>query len=692
VATTTASLDLGADLNPAQLEAVRSLEGPHLVVAGAGSGKTRTLVARVAWLVAQGVEPESILLLTFTRRAAREMLRRATALLDERVNRVAGGTFHSFANTVLRRGARRLGYTPDFTILDRADAAELLGGLRTELGYDRRERRFPRKDTLADLYSKLANTRHSLDSLLEEDYPTFVEDREAIAALRQLYQSRKQEQNVMDYDDLLLRLRDLLAEHDDVRRRLSQTYRYIMVDEYQDTNRLQAHIAALLASEHGNLMVVGDDAQSIYSFRGADFRNIMDFPELFPDARITLLEENYRSTQPILDLGNAILDASSEKFSKRLFTRRTGDRKPWFVRTGDDHDQAVFVCDRILELREEGVPLKEIAVLTRAAWHSNTLEIELGRRNIPFRKFGGVKFVEAAHVKDVSALLRIAVNPLDASSWLRVLQLLPGIGPRRAQQLSELVTKAGGDLEKAFATQRRAARYGDALEELCDVLGSLANPAPPVPERLERALGWYRPLLQGKYDDAQRRARDLEALQVLAEQYQSLERFLTDIAIEPPEFGRDPRERDTEDEWITVSTIHSAKGLEWEAVFVLNLNNGQFPVMNALSDPESYEEERRLLYVAVTRCKRHLWLSKPEVIAARFGGIGELSPLLRDIAGLERLVESSSFSAPREPAGAGAGGGATSAGSLAGATAGDAARASRLAHIRDYFKDGDAGS
>ena len=687
----TIAFDLARDLNPAQLEAVRSIEGPHLVVAGAGTGKTRTLVARVAWLIAQGVDPESILLLTFTRRAAREMLRRATALLDERCGRVAGGTFHSFANLVLRRGAKRLGYTPDFTILDRADASELLGALRAEEGYDRRERRFPRKDTLADLYSKLANTRHTLHSLLEAEYPNFVEDREAIAALYELYQVRKREQNVMDYDDLLLRLRDLLVDHDDVRRRLSQTYRFIMVDEYQDTNRLQAHIAALLASEHGNLMVVGDDAQSIYSFRGADFRNIMDFPQLFPDTRIVLLEENYRSIQPILDLGNAILESSQEKFSKRLHTRRSGERKPAFVRAGDDHDQAVFVCDRILERREDGVPLAEMAVLVRAAWHSNTLEIELGRRNIPFRKFGGIKFVEAAHVKDVSALLRIALNPLDASSWLRVLQLLPGIGPRRAQQLTELVGNAGGDLEKAFATQRRSARHGEALEELCDVLGALQNPSPPVAERVERALGWYRPLVPAKYDDSQRRLRDLEALLVVAEQYTSLEPFLTDIAIDPPEFGRDPRERDTEDEWITVSTIHSAKGLEWDVVFVLNLNNGQFPSVNAAGEPAGYEEERRLLYVAVTRAKNRLYLLKPEVVAARFGGIGELSPLLRDVAGFENLVESSRWSAPRDPSSGGGDGGFGAPETTSGA-GGDAARASRLAHIRDYFKNEEPSS
>jgi DNA helicase-2/ATP-dependent DNA helicase PcrA len=399
---------------------------------------------------------------------------------------------------------------------------------------------------------------------------------------------------------------------------------------------------------------------------------------------VILLEENYRSTQPVLDLGNAILESSREKFDKRLFTRRPGDQKPAFVRTGDDHDQAAFVCDRILELREEGTPLAEMAILTRAAWHSNTLEIELGRRNIPFRKFGGIKFVEAAHVKDVSALLRLAINPLDGPSWLRVLQLLPGIGPRRARQLTELVLAARGDVEKAFATERRKARSGAELEELCDLIGALANPAPPVPQRLERALVWYRPLLETKYDDPKRRARDLDALLVVAEQYRSLEQFLTDLAIEPPEFGRDPSDRDPEDEWVTVSTIHSAKGLEWDAVFILNLNNGQFPVMNASGEPDAYEEERRLLYVAVTRSRKYLWLLKPEVVAARFGGVGELSPLLRDIAGFERLVESTSWSAPRPDLD----GAETTDGTDPAAPAGSRANAPaarRLANIKDYF-------
>ncbi len=671
-------LDFEGDLNDAQLQAVRNLEGPHLVIAGAGSGKTRTLVYRVANLVEQGVAPESILLLTFTRRAAKEMLRRASSLLDERCNRVAGGTFHSFANIVLRRWAELLGYSKDFTILDRADAGALVGSLRSEHGHDRRERRFPRKDTLADLFSKQINTHRSLEQLLEEDYPQFLDDLDAISEIQEQYRARKKEQNVMDYDDLLVNLRDLLANHPDQRNRLSSTYRYVMVDEYQDTNRLQAHIGALLASAHGNMMVVGDDAQSIYSFRGADFRNIMDFPKIFSDCQVTVLEENYRSTQPILDLSNEILRASTEKYSKELTTQIEGNAKPVYVRTADDHDQAAFICDAILELREEGAPLEEIAVLSRAAWHTNSLEVELRRRNIPFRKFGGIKFVEAAHVKDVCALLRISLNPLDVSSWLRVLQLLPGIGPRRAQQMTELVVRSAGDPETAFSTQFRAARYGPGLRKLSDALRDISRGSEAaVGERIKGALAYYKPLMSNNYDDATRRAQDLEALLVIAERYQTLERFLTDIAIEPPEFGRGLEDRDRDDEWITLSTIHSAKGLEWESVFVINLVNGHFPVMSATLEPDAFEEERRLLYVAVTRCKENLFLLKPEVVASRawMSGVGETSPLIREIKGFDSLTESRSYRPSRDHDSFG--GGITSPG----------ASRDRLSRIEDYFDD-----
>ena len=643
-------IDFDRELNAAQRLAVTSLDGAYIVVAGAGSGKTRTLVYRVANLVLKEVPPESVLLLTFTRRAAQEMLRRASGLLDERCRRVAGGTYHSFANIVLRRYAKKLGYSNNFTIVDRCDAVDMMGVLRTEGGYDSRGKRFPRADTLVTVVSKQVNTQRSLESLLDEDFPQFHDDLDAIADLQQRFQQRKAEQNVMDYDDLLINMRRLLVEHDKVRRKLSSTYRYVMVDEYQDTNRIQAHISALLASGHGNIMVVGDDAQSIYSFRGASFRNIIDFPAIFPGCKTILLEQNYRSTQPILDFGNAILEKAREKYSKKLFTEVSGDEKPVFLRTTDDYSQAHFVCERVLELREEGVPLREIAVLTRAAWHSNNLELELRSRNIPFRKFGGIKFVEAAHVKDVSALLKISLNPLDAGAWFRILQLFEGVGPKTAQRIAREVIDGGGKVGVLTARKYRGKKYSADLETLHGLLKELAAAELGLPEKLAATLTAYEQWLPKKYDDAVRRKRDLESLEVVAERYDDVETFLSDLAIDPPDFSRAEGDGDREDEWMTVSTIHSAKGLEWHAVFVLHLLNGRFPSFNSLRDPDSFEEERRLLYVAVTRAKNDLYLIKPEEISGRGGyhEIGELSPLIAEIENLEELTEVRTFALAEE--------------------------------------------
>ncbi|MEM9552887.1 MAG: ATP-dependent helicase [Acidobacteriota bacterium] len=673
------AVHLRTALNERQLRAVTHIEGAHLVIAGAGSGKTRTLTHRVAHLVQQGVRPESILLLTFTRRAAAEMLRRATQLLDERCRRVAGGTFHSFAVQVLRRHAEALGFGTRFTILDRADAVDLMGMLRTEAGYDRKgSRRFPRADTLVNLVSRHVNTQKPLDQLLEEQFPNFAGETDAVTDLAGRFRRRKREQNVMDYDDLLVHLRDLLAEHGAVRRELAAQYRHVMVDEYQDTNRLQAHITALLASAHGNLMVVGDDAQSIYSFRGADLRNILDFEKIFPDAERILLEQNYRSSQPILDLGNAVLAQAREKFDKALFTEEPGDEKPRLVRTPDDHGQADFICRRVLALREEGVPLTDMAVLSRAAWHSNTLELELQNRNIPFRKFGGIRFVEAAHVKDVCAILRLAVNPADTAAWFRVLQLFEGVGPKTARSITDHVLERGADPRVLVQPKLSRKKYGDDLRRLSELLLDAGKPSHPLPARLETVLEGYRPWLAKAYDDASRRAEDFESLRVVAEKYDDVESFLSDLAIDPPEFGRGGSVGDGEDEWLTVSTIHSAKGLEWHTVFLLEMNAGRFPSYAALRSDDDLEEERRLLYVAVTRAKRELHLMKPEVISSRAYSreVGELTPLLAEIPHLDGLVDEVHHVPGVEPDGAGPSG--TSADSAAD-------DAERLRRIQDYF-------
>ncbi|MEM1203694.1 MAG: ATP-dependent helicase [Acidobacteriota bacterium] len=672
--------ELRAALNPPQFEAVTAGDGPHLVIAGAGTGKTRTLVYRVAHLVRSGVRPESILLLTFTRRSAREMLHRASGLLDERCRRVAGGTYHSFANQVLRRYAPRLEFDPAFTILDRPDAVDLMGLLRSEAGLDRRDRRFPRAQTLVDLLSKHVNTQKPVQDLLERDYPQFVNELDGIQDLAGRFRRRKREQNVMDYDDLLVHLRDLLAEHPEVRKELAGRYRHVLVDEYQDTNRLQAHISALLASVHRNILVVGDDAQSIYSFRGASFRNILDFPKIFPGARQTILDESYRSSQPILDLSNAVLRGARERYEKDLFTRVEGDRKPALVRTPDDHGQADFVARTVLELREQGVPLGEMAVLARAAWHSNSLELELANRNIPFRKFGGIRFVEAAHVKDVCAVLRLGVNPVDTAAWFRVLQLFDGVGPKTARSILDHVLERGGDPRVLVQPKLRVRRYGADLEALANLLQQAGGEGVTPSAFLSKVLDQFRHWLPKKYDDAARRVRDFETLEVIAERYDDLGAFLADLAIEPPDFTRaQGGGDDQEDEWLTVSTVHSAKGLEWHTVFLLQLNAGRFPNWNSLQDDDDFEEERRLLYVAVTRAKQGLYLLKPEEIANRGQGfeVGELSPLLAEIQDLGTLVDERTHAPGFEDDG----------GTADAATADDS---DQLQRIQDYFSTTDS--
>ena len=466
-------------------------------------------------------------------------------------------------------------------------------------------------------------------------------DLDPILDLQGRFQRRKKEQNVMDYDDLLVNLRDLLKENGDVRQILGGQYRYVLVDEYQDTNRLQAHISALLASVHRNIMVVGDDAQSIYSFRGANYRNILDFPKIFKGASKTLLEQNYRSTQPILDLGNGILASAKERFEKNLFTREEGDEKPQLLRTPDDYGQAEYICRRVLDLREEGVPLGQMAVLARAAWHTNSLELELQNHNIPFRKFGGIRFVEAAHVKDVCAILKLAINPLDHAAWFRTLQLFEGIGPKTARSITGHVMERDGDFRVLVQPKLAVKKYGKDLQGLVAALEAASDSKASLASKLESILVRYRPWMDKKYDDAAVRARDLEALSVIAERYEEIEQFLSDLAIDPPDFSRGRPDDDDEDEFLTVSTVHSAKGLEWHTVFVLQMNAGRFPTFQSLREEDDYEEERRLLYVAVTRARRHLYLMKPEEIATRAYSyeVGELSPLLADVEGLYDLVD-----------------------------------------------------
>jgi DNA helicase-2/ATP-dependent DNA helicase PcrA len=598
-------------LNPAQYEAVTTLKGPLLVVAGAGSGKTRTLTYRVARLVEEGIPPGSILLLTFTRKASQEMLRRAASLLDHRCEKVAGGTFHSFANATLRRYAAKIGFESGFTILDRSDLEDVVSLLRTRLNLNFKERRFPRKRTIAGIFSKAVNKQLTVEDVVFDDYSNFVDDLPDLLRLQGLLEAYKKKHALVDYDDLLIYMRQLLQRHRDVRERLSQTYQYVMVDEYQDTNKIQADIVQLLACSHNNVMVVGDDSQCIYAFRGANFGNIIDFPHLFQDTKIIKLEENYRSTQPLLDLTNVIIDRATKKYTKILFTRKKGGTPPALVRARDERMQSQFVVQRILELREEGIPLGNVAVLFRSAFHSFDLEIELNRANIPFVKVGGFKFMETAHIKDVLAHMKVLANPNDSVSWHRILLLLDAIGPKTAEEIVKGVTTSGEGIV-GLAIHKPKPRYSKGFERLKETLKSLDMHRPSVAEMGARVVRYYEPMLKKQFDNYPKRAKDLEHLLTIMERYADLEKFLSDMALEPPSASvEDILAADYDDEKLVLSTIHSAKGLEWHTVFVIWALEGRFPTIYAVRSEEEMEEELRLMYVAASRAEENLYFTYP---------------------------------------------------------------------------------
>jgi DNA helicase II / ATP-dependent DNA helicase PcrA len=604
-------LDYRKELNDAQYQAATAMDGPLLIIAGAGTGKTRTLVYRVAHLIDQGIDPRSILLLTFTRRAADEMLRRASLLIDGRCSQVAGGTFHSFANLVLRRYGRHLELAPSFTIMDRSDSEDVIQLIRSDMGLNTKEKRFPRKQTVAEIFSMTHNKQTALNDLIELEYPHLVDANFELAELFTRYTDYKRTKSLLDYDDLLVKLRDLLANHADVRQRLSDSYRYIMVDEYQDTNHLQDQIVRLLASTHDNVAVVGDDAQSIYSFRGADFRNIMDFPKQFPGVRIIKLEENYRSTQPILNLTNEIIQRAKEGYEKRLFTRKSVGTRPKLVQAASEQMQSQFVCQKVLELREEGVPLWDIAVLFRSSFHSFDLEIELARHQIPFVKRGGFQFMETAHVKDLLAHMRVLANPQDAISWNRILLLLEGVGPGACQKIIKYLLDGTNTVERLRSYSAKG-KIAHGLRTLAQVLEE-AGQAELPPEQAQYLMQYYVPILKQNYpDDHPKRLRDMEHFQGMTERYRSLERLLSDMALEPPNdsiggvLAVDPDEGP-----LILSTIHSAKGLEFHSVFIIWALEGRFPSFYNTTTAEELEEERRLLYVAATRAKQNLFISYP---------------------------------------------------------------------------------
>ncbi|MES2319103.1 MAG: ATP-dependent helicase [Pseudomonadota bacterium] len=602
------------------IDAAAGSARPLLVIAGAGSGKTSTLAHRVARLIMRGADPQRILLLTFSRRAANEMTRRAGAVL-QRVLALRGseaptslpwaGTFHSIGARLLRDYAGRIGLDHAFTIHDRGDSEDLMGMVRNEIGLTQSAKRFPLKGTCLSIYSRVVNSREPLGLVLQSTFPWCSEWEPELKSLFGAYVDAKQEQNVLDYDDLLLFWADMAADPE-LGPELGGLFDHVLVDEYQDTNRLQAAILTGMKPDGQGVMVVGDDAQAIYSFRGATVRNILDFPKQFTQpACIVTLERNYRSTQPILDASNALIAAALERHAKTLWTDKVSTALPQLVLIPDEAEQARWVCNRILEHREAGMALTAQAVLFRAASHSAALELELMRRNVPFVKFGGLKFLEAAHIKDVLAVLRFAQNPSGRMAGFRVAQLIPGIGAATATRLLDAVGVAA---EPVRAVEEFAAptKSGGDWQQFVALYKSLKAPGLRWPADIELVKQWYVPHLERMHDDATVRAADVEQLARLASAYGSRETFLAEITLDPPEATSDragPPHLD--EDYLILSTIHSSKGQEWKSVHVLNVVDGCIPSDMSTGNSDDIEEERRLLYVAMTRAKEHLHLVIP---------------------------------------------------------------------------------
>ena len=592
-------------LNEAQRTAACAGGAPLLIVAGAGTGKTNTLAHRVAWLVLQGVSPERILLLTFTRRAAQEMTRRAQKIVGEAAKEVRlpwSGTFHSIANRLIRRHSARLGLEPNFSVLDRGDAADLMDVVRHELGLSKLEKRFPRKDTCLAIYSHRVNTQAPLRRTLVDAFPWCAEWEEDLTRLYRAYVERKLAHQALDYDDLLLYWH-AMASDPGLAAEMSAQFDHILVDEYQDTNALQAQILKLLRPGGEGVTVVGDDAQAIYSFRAATVENILGFPDQYaPPARVVTLERNYRSTQGVLDAANALIGEGARQYRKVLEAARGAGARPRYVSVADDQAQADYVVGRVLEARERGLALKRQAVLFRASHHSDVLELELVRRDIPYVKYGGLKFLEAAHVKDLLAVLRWADNPKNRVSAFRALQLLPGVGPATAARFYT-------GFEAGYFSWEGLRTNSSEFDALMLELG---NAESPWAGQVGRVREWFEPILEQKYEAAQARAGDLWQLERIAQQFATRERFLTELALDPPQASGDLAGAPHRDEdYLVLSTVHSAKGQEWDAVHVLNVADGNFPSEYATGRAELIEEERRLLYVAMTRAKNELHLIAP---------------------------------------------------------------------------------
>jgi DNA helicase-2/ATP-dependent DNA helicase PcrA len=628
-------IDYARELNEQQLAAVTAPPGPALVIAGAGSGKTRTLTYRVAYLLEQGIPPDRVLLLTFTNKAAGEMMRRVADLLGHELAALWGGTFHSIGNRVLRQHATLLGFERDFTIMDREDAKHLISTCVGESDIDVKATRFPKAEVLGDIFSLAVNTEKSIPQILGEEYGYFDTLAPQIEDVQKRYAARKRATNAVDFDDLLVLWLRLLKDHEEVREHYQRRFQFILVDEYQDTNKLQSDLVDLLAARHHNVMVVGDDAQSIYAWRGANFANILKFPERYPEAKTYKIETNYRSTPEILNTANAAIAANVNQFAKQLTPARKSGAKPALVTCGDAAEQAAFVAQRVLELREEGSDLNKMAVLYRSHFHALELQLELTRRNIPFSITSGIRFFEQAHIKDVTAYLKLVTNPRDELAFKRLVQLLPGVGGKGAEKLWKLFETGSRNTQHATrspiatALQKCAASAPKkatlAWSQLTATVSQLEessirkSAAKMIPIVIEAGYDDY---LKENFANYRSRLDDLKQLAIFAQQFESVEEFLTQMALltnVEAEHEQQPANRD--EERIRLSTIHQAKGLEFDVVFIIMLCDGMFPSARSMETGEGEEEERRLFYVAVTRARNELYLSYP-LIRAGYGNTG----------------------------------------------------------------------
>lgn len=620
------AIDYSAELNGEQLQAVTAAPGAALVIAGAGSGKTRTLTYRVAWLLEQGVDARSILLLTFTNKAAREMLDRVRALVPGAGDGVWGGTFHSIGNRILRQHAGEIGFRTGFTIMDREDSEDMIAAVLAREGIVTTDRRFPKAEVLADIFSYAINTGLPIQKVIVEKYRYFFPLAADIERVQTAYEGRKKQANSMDFDDLLSKTLELLLTCPAVAAHYQQQFRHVLVDEYQDTNRLQSELVECLAARHGSIMVVGDDAQSIYSWRGANFENILDFPKRHPEAQVFKIETNYRSVPGVLELANAAILANEKQYPKNL----TAVRKPHAVRPAlvplaTNSDQAAFIAQRVLELRDEGVELHEMAVLYRAHYHSMEVQMEFTRRGIPFSITSGLRFFEQAHVKDVAAFLKFAMNPRDEVAFKRMIRLLPGIGTKTAENLWSLTADAlDGTLEfsrlHGLKVPSKAVRTWEQFVHTLTDLVPAAGPLKPA-AMIECVLfAMYDEYMQSKFSNYDARREDLNTLAAFSNQFETTEEFLSQLALLGGVETADAFAGDPDSEKITLSTLHQAKGLEWRVVFLVWLTDGMFPSARSIESPAAVEEERRLFYVGITRCKDELYLTYPELrLGAGYG-------------------------------------------------------------------------